>query len=455
MSAGARSKTVRAKTIICRTAFRETLGVKGKWIEGLSYDLYGQVGINSMHDSEGGFVNTTSALNALNVVAGLGGVPTCQSVVNGTDPNCVPWNIFAKGGVTPAAINYISVPATYTITTKEFIVDGSITADLEKMGMKLPTASSGPSINLGAEYRSESYIFDPDFIFKNGLNSGGNGAQNPIDGGFHVSEVFTEARLPLLNDLPAAYDLSLEAGYRYSSYTSGFNTNTYKFGVEYAPLHDVRLRAGYNRAVRAPGVGDLFAPSVIGAGGTADPCWGPVIGGTGGTTGTIQGHDFAYCARTGVTAAEWGNIATNPAAQINTSVGGNIDLKPEIADTFTYGLVFQPSFVPGLLATLDFYYIRIQDTIISLTSNTIVNNCGQNGIGCDLIHRGAGTGSLWFNNNDFVTATEQNIGTISTKGIDSDVALLVRHRLRQSGHPAERHSRAELLHGPDRRRRGV
>ncbi len=49
-------------------AFRETLGVKGKWIEGLSYDLYGQVGINSMHDSEGGFVNTTSALNALNVV---------------------------------------------------------------------------------------------------------------------------------------------------------------------------------------------------------------------------------------------------------------------------------------------------------------------------------------------------------------------------------------------------
>ena len=399
-------------------SFRETLGVKGKWIEGLSYDLYGQVGINSMHDSEGGFVNTTSALNALNVVAGPGGVPTCQSVLNGTDPNCVPWNIFAKGGVTPAAINYISVPATYTITTKEFIVDGSITADLEKMGMKLPTASSGPSINLGAEYRSESYIFDPDFIFKNGLNSGGNGAQNPIDGGFHVSEVFTEARLPLLNDLPAAYDLSLEAGYRYSSYTSGFNTNTYKFGVEYAPIHDVRLRAGYNRAVRAPGVGDLFAPSVIGAGGTADPCWGPVIGGTGGTTGTIQGHDFAYCARTGVTAAEWGNISTNPAAQINTSVGGNINLKPEIADTFTYGLVFQPSFVPNLLATLDFYYIRIQDTIVSLTSNTIVNNCGQNGIGCDLIHRGPGTGSLWFNNNDFVTATEQNIGTISTKGID-------------------------------------
>jgi iron complex outermembrane recepter protein len=401
-------------------SFRETLGVKGKWIDGLSYDLYGQVGINSMHDSEGGFVNTTAAQNALNVVS-VGGVPTCESVVNGTDPNCVPWNIFAKGGVTPAAVNYISVPATYSITTKEFIVDGSVTADLEKFGLKLPTASTGPSVNLGAEYRSEGYVFDPDYIFENGLNSGGNGAQHPIDGGFHVSEIFTEARLPILNDIPGAYELSLDAGYRYSTYTSGFNTNTYKFGVEYAPIRDLRLRAGYNRAVRAPGVGDLFAPAVTGAGGTADPCWGPVIGGAPNTTtGTIQGHDFAYCARTGVTAAEWGNIATNPAAQINTSVGGNINLKPEIADTFTYGFVVKPQFLPGFTTSLDFYYIRIQNTIVSLTSNTIVNNCGSTGTAatCDLIHRGPGTGSLWFNNNDYVSATEQNIGTISTKGID-------------------------------------
>ena len=398
-------------------SFRETLGVKGHWIDGLSYDLYGQVGINTMHDSEGGFVNTTSATNALNVVS-VGGVPTCESVVNGTDPNCVPWNIFAKGGVTPAAVNYISVPATYSITTKEFIVDGSVTADLEKFGLKVPTAAAGPSVNLGAEYRSESYIFDPDFVFANGLNSGGNGAQHPIDGGFHVSEVFTEANLPLVNDKTGIYSLELNAGYRYSSYTSGFDTNTYKFGMEYAPIKDVKIRAGYNRAVRAPGVGDLFAPAVIGAGGTADPCWGPVVGGTGGTTGTIQGHDFAYCARTGVTPAEWGNISTNPAAQINTSVGGSSILKPEIADTFTYGFVFQPTFVPGLGASIDFYYIRIRDAIVPLTSNTITNNCGNNNVGCDLIHRGPGTGSLWFNNADYVTAIEQNIGTISTKGID-------------------------------------
>jgi outer membrane receptor protein involved in Fe transport len=224
----------------------------------------------------------------------------------------------------------------------------------------------------------------------------------------------------VLSEIPAAYDLSFDAGYRYSSYTSGFNTNTYKFGVEYAPIKDVILRAGYNRAVRAPSVGDLFAPAVIGAGGTADPCWGPVVGGTGGTTGTIQGHNFAYCANTGVTAAEWGNITPNPAAQINTSSGGNQALKPEKADTFTYGFVTKPSFIPNLTVSADFYYIKIENTIASLSSNTIVNNCGASGDPtlCALVHRGAGTGSLWFNNSNFVTATEQNIGAISTKGID-------------------------------------
>jgi iron complex outermembrane receptor protein len=395
-------------------SFRETLGVKGSWIEGLSYDVYGQVGLNTMNDAQGGYVLTTSALNALDVT-GTAANPVCA-----VGPPCVPWNIFQNGGVTAAAANYISTPASYSVTVKEYIVDGSVTADFGKFGFKLPTAAEGPSMNLGAEYRSESYFFNPDYIFENGLNSGGNGAQAPIDGGFHVAEVFTEARVPILNNLPAAYDLSLEAGYRYSSYTSGFNTNTYKFGVEYAPLQDVKLRAGYNRAVRAPSVGDLFAPAVIGAGGTADPCWGAVVGGTGGTTGTVNGHDFAFCSRTGVTASEWGAITPNPAAQINTSVGGNSALKPETADTFTYGFVFQPTFLSGLVTSLDFYYIKISDTIESLSSNTIINNCGLTGNAalCGLIHRGAGTGSLWFNTTNFVTASEENIGTVSTKGID-------------------------------------
>jgi outer membrane receptor protein involved in Fe transport len=186
------------------------------------------------------------------------------------------------------------------------------------------------------------------------------------------------------------------------------DTNTYKFGAEWTPITDLKIRGGYNRAVRAPSISDLLAPAVVGAGGTADPCWSntPVL-------------TQAQCALTGVTAAQYGHLLANPAAQINTSLAGNQNLTPEIADTFSYGFVVTPQAIPGFVTSLDFYYIRIKNAIESLTSNTIINDCALSGSPtlCGLIHRGA-NGSLWFNNTEFVDTKEQNIGVISTKGID-------------------------------------
>jgi iron complex outermembrane receptor protein len=404
-------------------SMREVLGVKGHWTEAISYDFYGQVGITQMEDIEQGFLGQQQINNALNVVVDpKTGKPACAAAVSGLDTSCVPWNIWAVNGVNAAQLKYLVVPSSYTITAKEYITDGSVTVDLGKYGIKIPTASEGISFNVGAEYRAETYDFDPDYIFGNGFAAGGNGAQNPIHGGFHVGEVFTEGRIPIMNDMPGAYDLSADVGYRYSSYTSGFDTNTFKLGLEWAPVQDARVRAGFNRAIRAPSIGDLFSPAVIGAGGTADPCWGKKVGGTPGdpTSGTVNGHSFAFCANTGVTSGEFGNILANPAAQINTSLGGNPTLTPEIADTYTLGVVFQPTFLHGFVASVDFYRIVINNTIESLSSNTVVNNCGISGSTslCGLIHRGTGTGSLWFNNADFVNTNEVNIGSISTKGID-------------------------------------
>jgi len=399
------------------TSFQEVLGVKGKVIDGITYNAYAQVGINQQGDVQGGYLGSTQAKNALDVVANpVTGAAECESVLTGTDTNCIPWNIWNPGGVTAAQLKYLTVPISYQVTSTEYLADASATVDLGKFGLKLPTASEGPSINVGAEYRQERYVFVPDYEFETGGASltGGGGPENPIDGEFHVSEVFTEGRLPVLNDLPAAYNLSFDAGYRYSAYTSGYDTNTYKFGVEYAPIKDIKLRAGYNRAVRAPSVGDLFAPAVVGSGGAADPCWGAAV------NGLVNGHTLAFCENTGVTATEFGHILANPAAQINTSSGGNSGLKPEKADTFTYGFVVQPTALPGFVASVDYYYIRILQTIEELQSSTIINDCGLTGTAslCSLIHRGEGTGSLWFNLSDYVNAQEVNIGAISTKGID-------------------------------------
>src|SRR5271168_2598637 len=403
--------------------FREVHGVKGKIAEPWSYDAYAQVTITQLGDDQGNYLGAPQINNALNVVANpaVGGVaglavgaPVCQSVLNGSDTKCVPWNIYQPGGVTAAQLAYLQVPSTYNIVQTEYIAHVDATGDLGKYGIQIPTASSGLIVNLGAEWREEKYQFSPDYIITNNLAAGGAGAEPPVNGQFRVGEAFTEMTLPIMDDKPGAYALSVNAGYRYSSYTDGFDTNTYKFGLEWAPIRDIRFRGEIGRAIRAPSIGELFAPPTIGAGGTADPCWGAEVG------GTVNGHTLQFCENTGVTPAQFGHILANPAAQINTSIGGNPNLTPEKADTYTAGFVFQPSFLPNFVASVDYYDIKIQNTITQLSSNTIINNCGLTGLAslCALIHRGPGTGSLWFLTSEFVNADEVNIGTVTTKGVD-------------------------------------
>jgi len=126
------------------------------------------------------------------------------------------------------------------------------------------------------------------------------------------------------------------------------------------------------------------------------------------------------CINTGLPAAKYGHVLPNPAAQINTTAGGNPNLKPESADTYTIGFVLQPVALPAFTMSVDYYSIKIDDTIASLTSNTVLTNCANTGDPalCGLIHRDPNTGSLWFNNNDYVNTNEVNIGTITTKGYD-------------------------------------
>jgi len=398
-------------------ALHQVVGVKGSFADAWSYDVYGKVGITQFGDIEGNFIGSQQITNALNAVpnpavGGVTGVPVgaavCASALNGTDTKCVPWNIWTPGGVTQAQLNYLTVQSTWSTTATEYITSGSVTGDLGKYGVKIPTASDGLSVNLGSEYREEKFDYAPDYIYANGLVGGGSPSL-PINGQFHVFEGFTEAHLPIMNDMPAAYNLSADLGYRYSAYTEGFDTNTFKLGLEWAPIKDVRLRGGFNRSIRAPNIDELFEPSTVGAGGTADPCWG-----------AAPSLTLAQCERTGVTAAEYGHILVNPAAQINTQLGGNADLKPEIADTYTYGIVFQPTFVPGLVASLDFYRIVINDTITELSSNTVIDNCALTGAAaaCSLIHRGP-SGSLWLNaTQNYVTTSYLNIGSVQTKGFD-------------------------------------
>jgi iron complex outermembrane recepter protein len=384
--------------------YRTVIGVKGDFLSAFKYDTYAQVGITDATALNQNYFSTTNLANAENVVTGANGAPACAS-----GPPCVPYNPFAVAGVTPAALNYLSIPLSQQGTVREYVVHADVTADLGKYSIQLPFAKSGPQINLGAEYRSESTVFSPDLAEQDGLGAGGPGDVLPIAGNFHVSEVFTEINIPLADELPFAYQAAFTAGYRYSKYTLGFTTNTYKFGVEYAPIQDIKFRANFNQSVRAPNISELFTAATIGPNGSIDPCWGPKPALT-----------AAQCALTGVTAAQYGNLGVNPASQFNTQTGGNPQLSPEIAHTWTYGFVFQPTFLPNFYTSMDYYDIRITGAIEAQSGVSVILNCALTGNAgdCADIHRNPGNGSLWLTTQGFVVTGSQNTGVLETKGVD-------------------------------------
>src|SRR5262249_960532 len=315
----------------------------------------------------------------------LAGQPVCQSVLNGTDTACVPWNIWVPNGVTPGALTYLQSPNLFSEVVLEQVVNGSITGDLGKYGIKLPTADDGLQLNVGLEWREESAQFPPDLVGLQGNLAGSGGAQVPIDGGFSVREAFTEVRLPIAQHLAFADELAFEGGYRYSKYSTGFNTNTYKLGLEWAPIRDLRLRGSYQRAVRAPNIAELFAPQAVALDGSQDPC--AFIGAP-----PPGAPTQAQCALTGVTAAQSGKPAPNPAGQYNGFIGGNPKLAPETADTYSFGFLFSPRVLPTLSISVDYFDIKIKDRISGIGADTIINQCIASGdpFLCGKIHRDAG-----------------------------------------------------------------
>jgi iron complex outermembrane recepter protein len=409
-------------------AARQVFGLRGDFADAWTYDVYAQHGTVDVANGNENYMSNPNIVNALNVVPGAGGAPTCVSVLNGTDPACVPWNLWSPTGVTPGAIKYLSVPLLIQGDVTEYVFNGSVTGDLGKYGVQLPSASSGLQVNIGTEYRSEASNFLPDALSQAGSAAGSGGPTPPVSGNFHVWEGFLEARMPLVTDHTGAEDLSLEGGYRYSDYTLGFNTNTYKIGLEWAPVRDVRFRGSFQRAVRAPNIAELFTPNTVGLDGSQDPCAAPLAAGSPAAPNPAavltNGTTYAQCALSGVSAALFGNIAPNTANQYNGFLGGNSALKPEVADTYSAGFVLTPRAVPNFTFSVDYFDIKIKNVIGPIGGDTILLNClasvnnpGQASTYCPLVHRGT-AGSLWLDNTGYVIDVNQNQGALATTGID-------------------------------------
>ncbi|MDP9088681.1 MAG: TonB-dependent receptor [Pseudomonadota bacterium] len=390
---------------LTHTSFRIVVGARGDFLDAWKYDIYGLEGRTEYSDVHLNDISKSRLTNALQVD------PTTGGCLNTAATGCVPYNIWSNGQVTPAALAYISVPSLITGVTEERIISASVTGDLGKYGVKFPTANSGLAVVVGGEYRSEAGQLQPDAEnISNDLTGNGNPIL-PLAASFHVGEFFTEERLPILQDQPFAKELSFETGYRYSDYTVGFKTNTYKFGVDYAPVSDVRLRASFQHAVRAPNLRELFTQRYIANDLGSDPCAT--------SSGSPPTASATACARTGVSAAQYGKIVGNSAGQYNGFIGGNPTLKPESSDTKSFGIVFTPTILPGLNFALDYFDINVKNVINSYGASYTLNQCLTTGDSqfCNLVHRDA-TGSLWLSTSGYVDDPTLNLGSLQTRGAD-------------------------------------
>lgn len=412
-------------------AFRIVGGARGTFAEFFDYEVFGQYSATRDEDTSTNDFIIENLDQALLVTTDANGNAVCIDPSGG----CVPYNIFQRGPggeslVTQEALDFIQGIGITTGETDQLVMGATVQTDLSEFGIASPWAEdAGVGFLVGVEYREDTLNATPDQISQqpDGGFTGVGGPTLPVSGAVEVTEFFTELQLPLVTGKPFFDELVFSTQYRYSDYTvngngveNSFSTDTYGFKLSWAPTPDFSFRGQFQRAVRAPNVVELFTGQSTGLpelpsgdNGFADPCAGPVPEAT-----------AAQCANTGVTAAQFGSVPDIASNQTQGIFGGNPQLTPESSDTITFGAVFQPSFLPGFSASVDYFDIEIDDAIVAgLGAQTILSNCLETGeaVFCDLIQRDA-AGSLNPSGPGIgFTLTNINAASIATDGLDFQV----------------------------------
>ena len=304
-----------------------------------------------------------------------------------------------NGDVSQAVLDYIL----YTQRDTGGNEQQSLTANITGQLFQLPAGALG--FAAGVERREEKGWRDPDPLVV--ANIANTNQQDPIAGSYEVNEVYAEFVLPLLHGVPGVEHLELSLAGRYSDYDLFGNDTNYKVGLLWQIVDGVKLRATQSTAFRIPNIPELFGGVAEGNLTTTDPCseWS-----------SLSPSDPIYqsCQAAGVPAnyVQLGNT-------IRTTVGGNSELQPEDADTFTVGLVWEPAFVNSLSLTLDYWEIELKDSIQQIPGSEKLAICYETG---DLNHpfctaehhtRDPLTGEV-----NFLSAQPSNVGSETASGID-------------------------------------
>lgn len=399
-----------------RETWRGVIGARGNLAGDFKYDVsyvYGRVrDFTASQD-----IDNARYRNALDaVVDPATGAIICRSAAARAD-GCVPINLFGFNTATPEAAAYVqsSIPKSERIVNQQHVVSANVTGELfELPGGDLAVAA-------GAEYRKEKSVDDLDEL----TNTGGNSGNIIPDtrGSFDVWEVYGEINAPIISDRPFFNYLGLTGAARYSDYSTVGGVFSWNVGAEWSPVQDLRFRAVYAEANRAPNIGELFSAPAETFPTVTDPCIG--VSATGFNAATTTAGQAAACRALPGFAANIGQ-AGNPTPGaffyeladiqgINGFDGGNLDLQEETAKTLTVGGVITPSFLPGLSLSVDYFRIKVDNAIGTTPRDVSIGQCLESGVAafCNNVVRSAANGRL-------VTVNSQlaNIANLKTSGID-------------------------------------
>jgi outer membrane receptor protein involved in Fe transport len=441
--------------------WRFLAGLEGQITDHLAYEMSANYGRFEQTSYDRNRVIQDRWFAAIDVISDpVTGSPICRSDIDPTAPattvfgipafdpgfftfnpgdgQCEPANVLGgAGGISQAAIDFITATTVNKFTLQQFVVNGTLIGDTGAF-LELP---GGPvDFVVGVEFRDErsTSTFDPlvrgvvpvatafanqgDLLRDLGLSQNSlvfdpSSVISNSSGEFSVYEVFGEVRLPLLDDMPLAHRLEVGAAARYADYSTVGTTFTWNVNILYEPFEGIRFRATYAEAVRAPNISELFDPAQGAFFRPIDPCdvsviptapdpalrqqncltdLGPAIANGGGSTYVYQ----------------------DPlTARFSGSIGGNPSLEEETATTYSLGVQLAPTFLPGFLFSADYYNIEIENAISTVASQDIVDNCYDStsfpNDFCTLFDRNAATGGF-----TFLRQTSLNFARLETAGID-------------------------------------
>lgn len=398
--------------------YRGVIGITGNLGDSpLGYDLSAVYASTSRSEVYNNDLSIRKLSNALYAVRDEDGNIVCQinadDIPQNNDADCAPYDIFSGAAPSQAALDYIVSPLNRNGDTTLSVVSGKLFGSLGDFGITFPTSQEAPAFAVGLEYRRNTLDSNPDANYQSGDGAGQGGPTNPIAGSQEVYDIYAELNVPIIQGQPGVEELGFDVAYRKSFYDE-VDSDAYKFGVDYAPTQDIRFRGSYQRAVRAANIFELFAEQSIGLVDldNGDPC--------GALPGETPLYTLDQCVNTGLDPQFYGSPGLiNPAGQYNTFGGGNPELDPETADTYTIGFVATPTFIEGLTVSLDYFDIEVEDYINTVPEGTSLEQCALTGSDffCSLINRGNG-GTLWANQTGFIIATNINTGRLSTSGYD-------------------------------------